>query len=299
MTLPATDRKRALLFTNPSSRSGSDRSAEAAVQQLESSGLALTRLSCAKAADISPQVRRHAHMVDLVVIGGGDGTVNAALRGLMETGLPLGILPLGTANDLARTLRIPADPSAAAAVIIGGQMRRIDVGQVNDQFFINVASMGLSVELARRMTGNRKRHLGKLSYPVAALQTLFSAQPFTADVCTQAGTTQLESVQMAVGNGVYYGGGMSVFDRAAIDDQCLDFYSIAPKRFWQWPLLLSAFRRGRNRDLVGMRAFCSSGPLEIRTNLPLAVNTDGEITTTTPARFKLLPRALSVFAPAG
>ena len=84
-------------------------------------------------------------MVDLVVIVGGDGTVNAALRGLMETGLPLGILPLGTANDLARTLRIPADPSAAAAVIIGGQMRRIDVDQVNDQFFINVASMGLSV----------------------------------------------------------------------------------------------------------------------------------------------------------
>lgn len=298
MTLLSTDRKRVLLFTNPRSRSGGDCSAEAAIQQLESSGLALTRMFCTDAADISRQVKRHAHSVDLVVIGGGDGTVNAALWGLVETGLPLGILPLGTANDLARTLRIPDDPAAAAAVIIEGHSRRIDVGQVNDQYFVNVASMGLSVELARRMTGNLKRHLGRLSYPVAAVKTLLCTRPFKAQVTLGQRTMKLRSVQIAVGNGVFYGGGMAVYDRAAIDDQCLDFYSIEPRTFWQWPLLLTAFRRGRNRDLAGMRAFCSSGPLEVRTDPPLAINTDGEITTITPARFSLLPRALSVFAPA-
>lgn len=291
--------KRALLFLNPRSRSGGARVPDAAVQQLEAGGLVLRRGSCAQAADMTSEIKRHAHEVDLVIAGGGDGTVNAALKGALEADLPLGILPFGTANDLARTLRIPGDPSAAAAVIVEGRTRQIDVGEVNGQFFVNVASMGLSVELARRMTGNLKRHLGRLSYPLAALKTVLYTKPFTAEVVTPDRTLQLCSLQIAVGNGVYYGGGMAVYEAAAIDDQCLDFYSVAPRQFWQWPLFLTAFRRGRNRDLVGMRAFCSPGPLEIRTNPPLPINTDGEITTRTPARFRLLPRALSVFVPAG
>jgi diacylglycerol kinase (ATP) len=245
------------------------------------------------------EINRHARDVDLVIVGGGDGTVNAALKGALEAGLPLGILPFGTANDLARTLGLPSDPSAAASIIVAGRTRQIDVGQVNDRFFVNVASMGLSVELTRRMTGNLKRHLGRLSYPLAALKTVLYTRPFTAEVTTPDRTIQLRSLQIAVGNGVYYGGGMAVYEGAAIDDQCLDFYSVEPRQFWQWPLFLTAFRRGRNRNLVGMRAFCSPGPLEIRTDPSLAINTDGEITTRTPARFKLLPRALSVFVPAG
>jgi YegS/Rv2252/BmrU family lipid kinase len=292
-------KRRALVFMNPRSRSGGNRAADGAVKQLETGGFILTHGSCTRSADMAREISRHAHQVDLVIVGGGDGTVNAVLEGVLATGLPLGILPFGTANDLARTLGIPSEPAAAVAVIVAGCTRRIDVGQVNDQFFVNVASMGLSVELARRMTGNLKRHLGRLSYPLAALKTVLYMRPFRAEVATADRTIRLRSLQIAVGNGVYYGGGMSVYETAAIDDQCLDFYSIEPRRFWQWPLFLTAFRRGRNRNLVGMRAFCSPGPLEIRTSPPLPVNTDGEITTMTPARFNLLPRALSVFVPAG
>lgn len=180
--------KRALLFLNRRSRSGGDRARDLAVQQLEAGGLVLTPGSCSQAADMTREISRHAREVDLVVVGGGDGTVNAALEGALDAGLPLGIIPLGTANDLARTLGIPSDPSAAAAVIVAGHTRRIDVGQVNDQFFANVASMGLSVELARRMTGNLKRHLGRLSYPLAALKTVLYTKPFTAEV-TEADRT--------------------------------------------------------------------------------------------------------------
>ncbi|MFN4925739.1 lipid kinase [Bradyrhizobium sp.] len=292
------DKIRALLFLNPRSRNGSGRAANDAVRQLEVGGITLTPSLCHKPEEMRHEIARRAQEVDCVIVGGGDGTVNAALSGLVNTGLPLGILPLGTANDLARTLCIPNDPVAAATIITAGYKRRIDVGQVNDQFFLNVASMGLSVELARRMTGNLKRHLGRLSYPLAAVKTAIYMRPFTAEVVTTDSTIQLRSLQIAVGNGVYYGGGMAVYEAAAIDDQCLDFYSVAPRQFWQWPLFLAAFRRGRNRNLGGMRAFCSSGPLEVHTDPPLPVNTDGEITTFTPARFKLLPLALIVFAPA-
>jgi diacylglycerol kinase (ATP) len=173
------------------------------------------------------------------------------------------------------------------------------VGRVNDRFFVNVASMGLSVELARCMTGTLKRHLGRFSYPLAALKAVLYTKPFTAEVTTADRTIRLRSLQIAVGNGVYYGGGMAVFEAAAIDDQRLDFYSVAPRRAWQWPFFLTPFRHGRNRNLAGVRAFCSPGPIEVRTDPPLPVNTDSEITTTTPAHVELLPRALSIFAPSG
>lgn len=292
--------RRALLILNPCSRSGgANGPTDDAVRQLEAGGLVLTRVLSDRPEELTREIHRHASDMDLVVVGGGDGTINAVLKGVVETGLPLGILPLGTANDLARTLGIPSELAAAVAIIVAGGTRMIDVGQVNDQFFVNVASMGLSVELARRMTGNLKRHLGWLSYPLAALKTVLNMRPFTAEVTTAEGAMRLRSLQIAVGNGVYYGGGMAVYEAAAIDDQCLDFYSIEPRRFWQWPLFLAAFHRGRNRNLVGMRAFCSAEPLDIRTDPPLAINTDGEITTTTPAHFRLLPCAIPVFVPAG
>lgn len=269
------------------------------MRELEARGLTLIRGRCADRATMTQEIKRLGHEVDLVVVGGGDGTVNASLKGVLETGLPLGVLPLGTANDLARTLGIPSEPSRAAAVIATGQLRRVDVGQVNDQFFINVASMGLSVELTRQLTGKLKRRWGRVGYLVAALRALGRAKAFVADVSTGEKTTRVRSLQIAVGNGVYYGGGMAVYDAAGIDDQCLDFYSLEPQHLWRLPLILPAFRQGRNRALPGVRAFCSGGPLEIRTRPALPVNTDGEITTATPARFQLLPRALSVFVPGG
>ncbi|MCT4475278.1 hypothetical protein N3929_26555, partial [Bosea sp. SSUT22] len=123
------------------------------------------------------------------------------------------------------------------------------------------------------------------------------AKAFVAEVSIGEKTTPVRSVQIAVGNGVYYGGGMAVYDAAGIDDQCLDFYSLEPQHLWRLPFILSASRGGRTRALPGVRAFCSGRPLEIRTRPALPVNTDGEITTATPARFQLLPRALTVFAP--
>ena len=297
MRINMQSRRRALLFLNAHSRNGNGNMANGVPRQLQSGGITLIESLSKRADDMSQEIVRRADEVDLVIVGGGDGTVNAALKGIVETGLPLGVLPLGTANDLARTLGIPINPEAAVAVIVAGCTRRIDVGTVNDQLFVNVASMGMSVELARRLTGNLKRRWGRLSYPLAALKTLLAMKPFAAEVVTKDRKIQLKSLQIAVGNGLYYGGGMSVYEVASIDDQCLDFYSVEPRQSWQWPLFLSAFRRGRHRNLRKMQAFCSPSPLYIRTDPPLPINTDGEITTTTPARFDLLPLALSVFVP--
>ena len=97
------------------------------------------------------------------LVGGGDGSVNAALAGVMKASLPLGILPLGTANDLARTLGLPSDPVAAAGVILAGHTRRIDVGRVNEHLCLNVASLGLSVAITRGLTADLNQRLGRFS----------------------------------------------------------------------------------------------------------------------------------------
>ncbi len=100
--------RRALVFLNPRSRSGGSRAADGAIKQLEAGGFILTHGLCDQSGDMTREIGRHAHQVDIVIAGGGDGTVNAVLKGVLETGLPLGILPFGTANDFARTLCIAA-----------------------------------------------------------------------------------------------------------------------------------------------------------------------------------------------
>jgi diacylglycerol kinase family enzyme len=115
-------------------------------------GIAPVQRECGTREQLSALIREHGGEVDLVAVAGGDGTMNAAAEGLVATGLPLGILPTGTANDLARTLGIEADLEAAVKVIAAGHTRRIDLGLVNGHPFFNVASMGLSAELASMLT---------------------------------------------------------------------------------------------------------------------------------------------------
>lgn len=121
---------RLLLVVNRRSRRGTT-AAETAADLLGRSGLRVVTKACEDATALPGLIRDMAPTIDRVVIGGGDGSLNAAIPGLLDTGLPLGILPLGTANDLARTLGIPAELEAAAKIIAEGQVRRIDVGEVN------------------------------------------------------------------------------------------------------------------------------------------------------------------------
>ncbi|MGX9984697.1 lipid kinase [Methylobacterium fujisawaense] len=290
--------RRALLLLNSQSRAGGGSLAEASILALEAGGVELVRRPISAQEDVTDVIRNLAGVVDAIVVGGGDGSVNAVLEGALATQLPLGILPLGTANDLARTLGIPPDPVAAASIIQGGYLRQIDLGRVNGHLFANVASLGLSVELTRRLTGGLKRRWGRLGYPIAAAQALIHAKPFVAEVRCGQLSERMSVRQIAVGNGVFYGGGMSVYEAAQIDDGCLDFYSLeAHRRWWLLPVL-PFLRGGRQRGLPGVRAFCSLDPIHVRTEPPLSINTDGEITTMTPAVFEVLSRALAVFTPA-
>ena len=287
--------RRALLIVNSQSRSGASQY-DMAVERLRAQGIEPIPAESSAREDISPLIVRHAAEVDCAVVGGGDGTLNAAAFGVIETGLPLGILPMGTANDLARTLGIPFDLDGAVRVIAQGKTRRIDLGIVNGQPFFNVASLGLSAELAQKLTRDIKRRFGRLGYALVALKVLAQARPFRATITSDTESVRVRTLQIAVGNGRFYGGGNAVQRDAAIDDEHLDLYSLELKRAWKLALMARSFRYGEHGAWDEVRAVRAK-EFDIRTRRPRPINADGEIVTYTPAHFSIKPSAVTVFAP--
>jgi len=286
---------RALVLTNPHARRVREQ-LDLAVDRLCRRGFTLM-LATPERPTLFPQlIRDYREQVDLVIVAGGDGALNATAGALVETRLPLGILPLGTANDLARTLSIPTDLEGACDVIAAGHTRRIDLGRVNDTYFFNVASIGLGVSVTRRLTGDMKKRWGVLAYALTALRAIWQFRPFRAEIRCDAAVWNARTVQITVGNGRFYGGGMTIAEHAAIDDQQLDLYSLEVRHWWHIVGLFWALRNGALADRPGVRT-CSGREITIHTRRRRRINTDGEITASTPAVFRLIPGAITVFAP--
>jgi len=286
---------RALLLANRHARHGQERLPQA-IDCLRKLGFQLSEESTEDPKHLPEVIRRYKDQVDLVIIGGGDGTLNAAVDGLVDTQLTLGILPLGTANDLARTLGIPDSLPEACEIIAKGQVQRIDLGWVNGKHFFNVASLGLSVQITQRLTKEAKRRWGVFAYAATALGVIWQSRPFRAEIRLKGESISVKTVQIAVGNGRYYGGGMTVTHDATIDDQRLDLYSLEIQHWWQIIALLPAMRGGQHTTLPGVRALHAK-EIEVYTSKALPINTDGEITTYTPAHFRVVPQALAVLVP--
>jgi YegS/Rv2252/BmrU family lipid kinase len=270
----------------------------AALDRLRSAGFDLIEPPVDRPTELAPAIRDFRNRVDCVIVGGGDGTLTMAVDGLVDAGLPLGILPLGTANDLARTLGLPTEPVAAAEVIIQGRRKAIDLGWVNGTHFFNVASLGLGTGITRRLSGPRKGRWGVFAYLFAAAQAIWQARPFSADIRTTTETIRVRTIQVTVGNGRHYGGGMTVDESARIDDGLLHLFSLEVDRWWQILPLLPALRRGTFKDARRVRTLRGQEfevtPVKKRRMKVLA---DGELSGRAPARFRLIPRALTIFVP--
>ena len=291
---PHSDQRPALLIANEKSRNGSAVAPFEAA--LRAGGLEIRREQCEKPGDLPDRIRALAGEISCVLLGGGDGTMHAAAPALLETGLTLGILPLGTANDLARSLDIAPEPDRAAAVILAGRTHAIDLGTVNGIPFFNVASLGLSVAVTKRLSGIMKRRFGMLAYPLAAGLTIVNSRRFSATLTIDGIDTPTKTLQIAVGNGRFYGGGNLVEAEAQIDDGILNVYSLEPRAWWRLLIMARAFRAGEHHKLREVRSIeCHT--LGVSTKRPHDINADGEIVTSTPAEFGLLRHAVRVFVP--
>lgn len=288
-------KQRALMLINQTGTRGSSR-IDDGLRILEARGIQAEPLLLRTPERIPDIIRERAAECELVILGGGDGTFSHALDALLSTGRPLGILPMGNANDLARTLRIPTDSAAACQVIAEGKRRPIDLGWVNGTHFFNVASMGLSVRIARRLTRDRKERWGVLAYFGCAWEAVHEQRSFWAKVVCDGLATELHSMQIAVGNGRHYGGGMTIVDDATIDDGRLDLYALPRLPGWRLLVFLPVLRWGLHRPLDTILTL-RGREITVETDRPLSINVDGEVRTHTPARFRIIPRAIEVFVP--
>jgi diacylglycerol kinase (ATP) len=288
--------KRALFLRNSSASRG-DTDLENALASIRDQGIEIDERVPDDAEHMRFMIRAVARSIDAVIIGGGDGTINLALKPILEAGLPLGVVPLGTANDFARTMGIPADPHEALAAVASRATRLVDVGWANGRPFLNAAGIGISAQIARNITSGRKRTWGPLSYAACVLESVRRQRPFRVRLQSVSGTREFSSIHVTIGNGVYYGGGARVADHCAIDDGCFDVSSVRPQPLHRLLAVALAVRRGKQENLESGVDVARGSLLEVTTHPPLTVTLDGEPALSTPVSFRVAPRALRVFVP--
>jgi diacylglycerol kinase (ATP) len=273
---------RVLLFVNPRSRRG--RALGAAVR------VELTRNG------IEPVQSAAGGHIDAVVVAGGDGTVARQIPHAIELDVPIGIVPLGTFNDLARTLAIPLDLAAACALIASGKTRRIDVARVNGVYYTTEASLGISSRIARLQKPADKQRFGFGAIVLSVLRAIWFARPFRAEIAYDGDRASLKTIQLTVANSQNFGGIITV-DGAAIDDGWLDLYAVDDVGLWPAiRAVLAAVLAHQGRSAEGVRTFRSTA-FSVSTRRRHRITADGEPAGTTPARFEILPGAVRVFAP--
>ncbi len=286
----------ALLILNSNSRSGDTADIADGLGLLANNGIQVIQKKTSSAQQTVQHIEDHAQQIQLVILGGGDGTISSAAASLYKHQLPFAILPLGTANDLARSLNIPTTLSGAFQVIVDNHRSRINLGVIDNHYFFNVAHIGLGVKVTSELTPQVKKTWGVFSYLKAAFAAFKKSRPFRVALHVDGKTHYLHSIQIAVGNGRYYGGGNVVDEKSEIDDGTLCLYSLPPSTLWK--LLSYAFFLRYGKHHYMQETFTVSGQhIEITTRKPKDIIADGELIAKTPAVFKVIPQALEVIRP--
>jgi diacylglycerol kinase (ATP) len=218
------------LLTNPTAGKGKGgKVRDRALARLREGGLTVRNLQgrdADEALDLARQCVTDG--VDALVICGGDGMVHLGVQAVAATGIPLGIIPSGTGNDVARYFDIPRkDPEVAADVVLGGGTRVVDLARSGSRYFVTVLAAGFDAivnERANRMTWPK----GQMRYNIATLAELRVFEPLPYILTIDDREITLDAMLVAVGNGPSFGGGLRITEGAVLDDGLLDVVIIKP-----------------------------------------------------------------------
>lgn len=286
---------RAILIGN--ARSSHSRLFMEAHQRLVARGLAIDEAHVA--ADAREAKRRVKHAIragrELIIVAGGDGTMTHVVGAFAHTEAILGVVPLGTGNSFARSLGIVPELDAAVDAIAGGSCQRVDLGRVNDTYFANFSTLGLSADISGATPHALKHAIGAAAYAVAGIRPLLTHQPFDCRVRWGNNRLEVRTHQVIVANGRFFGDTPIVPDASIVDGE-LAFFTSAGTSTWDVAKSFVALFAGKQIDLRDAHYF-SAPKISIKTSPHVALAIDGDVIGRTPARFSVARRALRVMVP--
>ncbi|HEU4961215.1 MAG TPA: YegS/Rv2252/BmrU family lipid kinase [Sphingomonas sp.] len=286
----------ATMIVNAQSRKGRDQFAEACAA-LERLPFAVDAHAVRDPAELDATMKRAlAAKPDLMILGGGDGTISGLVDALVGTDTALAVLPLGTANSFARSLGIPLDIAGAVEVIASGRLKRIDLGMIDQDYFANCAAIGISPQIAETVPHGLKRILGRVGYMGWAALEYARFRPFTLIVDDGRAEKRLRALEVRISNGSFQGG-TEVVDAARVDSGEIVVQAVTGPfkrrllRNWAASMLrLDA----RHDDTVEF----SGTSLHVATEPPLPISIDGEVLAKTPVTAHVAAGAIRVMVPA-
>lgn len=233
---------------------------------------------------------------DAVLAAGGDGTVNEVINGLSGTDVPLGIIPLGTANDFARQAGIPDDPDHAMDVVLHHPPMRIDTAQANDRRFLNVSVGGVVAEITADTPQGAKESLGVLAYALSGLRKLTGLKPYTARFRGPDFELQCKVLLFVVANGKRTGGGTLVAPLASITDGLIDLCVVEALPKGDVGRMLLKVRRGEHLGEEGVH-YVQLPEVTVSVRRPIVVNVDGEPAEARRLHYIARPKDLRIHLP--
>jgi len=278
-----------------------DKRLEIAVEAVRHRGHAIDVQVTSQAAGAAALARQAVEdRVDVVVAGGGDGTVNEVINGLFaasaEPDVTMAVLPLGSANDFARSCGIPPrNPSEALLLAADTEPTEIDVGCVNQRYFLNAVIAGLGAEVNFRTPELMKRWLGGTAYWVTGFLSAFPSAAYPVQVRTSDWMEEAPVSFVAVMNGIW-AGGARIATKAKLSDGMLDLLSVPACSMVNLPALLADMRAMSYRDPTFVR-YEQREWVEIEALGALPISPDGEQFCGSDLRISILKRGLRFALP--
>lgn len=287
---------RHLLLVNPSAGGGRAGSLQREIEiALEGAGVEHRTVITTDLEHGCAQAREAMDAGEIPIVVSGDGLVGQVGGVLAGSAVPLGVIPGGRGNDLARVLGIPTDPAAAVTSIADGETREIDVGEANGKRFLCIASCGFDSD-ANRIANEARIVKGPLVYAYAAFRALAAWKPATFSLTLDGEPRTHVGYSVAAANSKAYGGGMMLAPRAELDDGLLDVVTVAAVNKLRYLRGLPKVFKGTHIDNEEVRVE-RAAEVTIDADRPFAVYADGEHLTDLPAELRVLPRALRVIVP--
>ncbi len=245
--------------------------------------------------DGAERALRAVEAAEVPVVISGDGLLGAIGGAMAGSETPLGIVPGGRGNDLARVLGIPDDPAEAVAVLAAGESRRIDVGEANGKRFLGIVSIGFDSD-ANQLANETSFLRGNLVYAYAALRTLLTWKPGRFTVRAGEERVRFTGYSVSVANNRAFGGGMFIAPDAELDDGEFDIITVGEVGKLRFVSNLPKVFKGTHVNEDEVRVF-RAPRVELTASRPFPVFADGEHLTDLPVSLRILPRALSVLVP--